>query len=218
MSLPMVKICDVRTMEALRICKECNADLIGMHLINPPIRPDLIAAYKEIVANAENLKTVLLSRNIPIEDLVSILTLIPFDYIQIHRPCSIEEVLLLKDSVLQMTGRQLGVITVFEARNCDYSHVIEMSHYADFILFDSHYLGGTGLRITVDDLKAIASNCQGINYFIAGGLKPDNVEEVLRVAHPYGVDVQTGVECEKHVKDYNKVKEFVNIVRSFEKN
>ena len=146
--------------------------------------------------------------------MVSLLEKIPFDYVQIHRPCYAEEVSLLKEIVLSETGRKVGVISVFEAHDCDYTKVVEMSQYADFILFDSHYKGGTGLRITDEDLEKIARNCSGINYLIAGGLTPDNVKDVLRLTHPYGVDVQTGVESAKHVKDYDKIKKFVDIVRS----
>ena len=141
-STSVVKICDVRSSDALQICKDCNADFIGMHLIDPPIRPELVEKYKEIVENSGLLKTVLLFKSIPTDDLVSILKLIPFDYIQIHRPCSIEEVISLKDRVLNETGKKVGIIPVFEAHNCDYSFVIEISQYVDFILFDSHYRGG----------------------------------------------------------------------------
>ena len=49
-----------------------------------------------------------------------------------------------------------------------------------------------------------------------GGLNPDNVEEVLRIAKPYGVDVQTGLESSKHIKDSQKVRRFVQKVRLFE--
>lgn len=217
MALCAIKICDVRSIEALQICKDSNVDYIGMHLINLPIRSDLLSMYREIVEKADHLKTVLLTKSVPFDILIPVLIEIPFDYIQIHRPCSIDEVVSIKNTIYSKTGREIGVISVFEARNCDYSLVVEMSQYADFILFDSHYRGGTGLRITQADLQAIANNCSGIKYFIAGGLTPDNVDDVLRIAHPYGVDVQTGVEVNglKHVKDPYKINELVSRVRSF---
>ena len=214
MSFPIVKICDVRSNEALQICKDCNVDLIGLHILNPTIKSEIVEQYKEIVCNAGSLKTVLLVQSIPIEYVVSLLEMIPFDYVQIHRPSCAQEVLLLKETVLSNTGRRIGVIAVFEAHDCDYTKVAEVSQCADFVLFDSHYRGGTGLRITDEDLRNIEKNCSGIKYFIAGGLTPENVKDVLRLAHPYGVDVQTGVESAKHVKDYDKIKKFVDIVRS----
>lgn len=41
------------------------------------------------------------------------------------------------------------------------------------------------------------------------------MEEVIRIAKPYGVDVQTGLESSKHTKDPQKVKSFVRSVRAF---
>jgi phosphoribosylanthranilate isomerase len=49
---------------------------------------------------------------------------------------------------------------------------------------------------------------------IAGGLTPDNVREVIRDLRPYGVDVSTGVEKEYGIKDREKVKRFIEEVRS----
>lgn len=49
---------------------------------------------------------------------------------------------------------------------------------------------------------------------IAGGLTPDNVKHVIRDLHPYGVDVSTGVEKDYGKKDKEKVKRFIEEVRS----
>ena len=215
MSSVAIKICDVRTMEALQICKECDVDYIGLHLINPPINANLLADYRKIVDRAAPIKTVLLTRSVPLDDLLNIVVEIPFDYVQLHRPCSIEEIVKIKKSVKLRAGREIGIITVFEAKDCDFSLVHEMSRYADFVLFDSNYKGGTGELSALDKLKEIASNCGDVKYFIAGGLTPENVITIMRITNPYGVDVQTGVESAKHVKDYEKVKAFVDRVRSF---
>lgn len=49
---------------------------------------------------------------------------------------------------------------------------------------------------------------------VAGGLTPENVEEAVRTARPYAVDVSSGVEAEPGVKDKEKVREFIRRAKS----
>jgi hypothetical protein len=216
MSYAKIKICDVRNEEALQICKDNEVDFIGLHQINSPITKEDINLFQKIVEASGKIKTVLLTQKVPIDEIVNLLQQVPFDYVQLHRTCSINDVIKLKEKVKDETGRKIGVIAVFEADDCDFKKVREMSHFAEFILFDSRYHGGTGIRISMENLKKVAENCKRINYFIAGGLNPDNVEEVLRIAKPYGVDVQTGLESSKHIKDSKKVRAFVQNVRQYQ--
>jgi phosphoribosylanthranilate isomerase len=50
-------------------------------------------------------------------------------------------------------------------------------------------------------------------FVVAGGLTPDNVGEVLTRLRPYGVDVSSGIERERGVKDPELMKRFVEAVR-----
>jgi phosphoribosylanthranilate isomerase len=49
---------------------------------------------------------------------------------------------------------------------------------------------------------------------IAGGLSPENVKDVIKKLHPYGVDVSSGVEKEYGKKDREKVQKFIREARS----
>ena len=48
---------------------------------------------------------------------------------------------------------------------------------------------------------------------LAGGLTPDVVADAIRELRPYGVDVSSGVERERGVKDHDLMRRFVEMVR-----
>ncbi len=48
---------------------------------------------------------------------------------------------------------------------------------------------------------------------MSGGLKPGNVGTVIRAFSPYGVDVSSGVEAERGVKDFELMRQFIEEVR-----
>jgi phosphoribosylanthranilate isomerase len=45
---------------------------------------------------------------------------------------------------------------------------------------------------------------------IAGGLRIDNVAMIVKNLKPCGIDVSSGVEIDRGIKDYNKMKDFIN--------
>jgi len=64
--------------------------------------------------------------------------------------------------------------------------------------------GGMGKRLNLEWFK----NRDNSRIILAGGLSPDNVEETLEYGF-YGLDVSSGVEKSKGIKDPEKVKAFI---------
>lgn len=71
---------------------------------------------------------------------------------------------------------------------------------------------GAGNGQTFDWRIAQGISCRPI--IIAGGLSPHNVKEVITLLNPYGVDVASGVETLPGKKDREKLKKFIEEVRS----
>ncbi len=49
---------------------------------------------------------------------------------------------------------------------------------------------------------------------LSGGLTPENVGDAIRAAHPYAVDVSSGVELSPGIKDQERMGEFSAAVRA----
>ena len=81
------------------------------------------------------------------------------------------------------------------------------------MLLDSYHhklAGGTGEKF---DWALIPKDFN--KYFIlAGGLTPDNVWQVISAIRPFAVDVSSGVEIEKGLKDLEKMAAFIRGVNS----
>jgi phosphoribosylanthranilate isomerase len=51
----------------------------------------------------------------------------------------------------------------------------------------------------------------------AGGLTTENVSEAIRVATPYAIDINSGVEDRPGVKNHQLLEQLMDIVRNAEK-
>jgi len=73
-------------------------------------------------------------------------------------------------------------------------------------------MGGTGHRFDWNLLPTGISH----KLILAGGLTPDNVAEALSSVNPYALDVSSGVEAGKGIKDAAKMAAFLNEVYDFD--
>lgn len=55
-------------------------------------------------------------------------------------------------------------------------------------------------------------------FFLAGGLTPANVAQAIKIGRPYAVDVSSGIESAPGIKDGEKMAQFVEEVRSADRN
>ena len=76
---------------------------------------------------------------------------------------------------------------------------------ADFILIDSGAGGGQTFDWTL--IKNLRRE-----YFLAGGLNPENIGDAIKMLNPFAVDVSSGIETDGK-KDFGKMKSFTKAVR-----
>ena len=87
---------------------------------------------------------------------------------------------------------------------------------ASAFVLDSHCTGEIGGTGEVFDWTKLSSEYD-LPLVLAGGLTPSNVGDGIRCVRPLAVDVASGVESDKGIKDYHLMRKFVMAVRESEK-
>lgn len=82
------------------------------------------------------------------------------------------------------------------------------------ILVDAHVPGLHGGTGRTAPWRLLSEYRPKVPMILAGGLTPENVAEAIRLVRPYGVDVASGVESSPGRKDADRLRRFVNAVRS----
>ena len=77
--------------------------------------------------------------------------------------------------------------------------------------FDAGAYGGTGKQI---DEELVAAAGKTVPLWLAGGLTPENVGDIVRRFAPELVDVSSGVEAEAGRKDHEKIRRFLSEARA----
>jgi phosphoribosylanthranilate isomerase len=96
-----------------------------------------------------------------------------------------------------------------------------LAYPCEAFLFDAggeDAFGGTGRELAWGELgerfpEVVGERRPGAGrkpWLLAGGLTPENVERAILAAHPFGVDVASGVESSPGRKDPGKVKTFID--------
>ena len=89
---------------------------------------------------------------------------------------------------------------------------LEVPGVDDLLLFEAAE-SGQGVRANWQRAAELAMHRRLV---LAGGLTPDNVGEAIATVRPYGVDVSSGVESKRGVKDVGRIAAFITAVREAE--
>jgi phosphoribosylanthranilate isomerase len=88
--------------------------------------------------------------------------------------------------------------------------------FVDAVVLDSYSPatpGGTGQTLDWAVAREFVA-ASPTKVLLAGGLRPENVAEAIRMVQPWGVDVSSGVEAEPGKKNLDAVKRFIATARA----
>lgn len=213
MNIPIfVKICGIRTLEAAEVCAECGADAIGLVLAKRSDRVvDMTFANEvlDLVAGRVLVVGVFAECN-PGDPILHAFA----GSLQFHA-ASTPEVL---DNCLAAAAppRAHTKRMVIRAINGDIASARTWNDVSaiDALLVDSAS-PGSGIAHTEQTFEQIAELRRSLTkpLIVAGGLDPENVARAIRLVRPAGVDVSSGVESSRAVKDIGRIREFIIAAR-----
>ncbi len=135
------------------------------------------------------------------------------------QPRGVREVLEEVDvDVLQFHGRETP--DVCAGFGLPWVKAVQVSAPVQLLSLTRQYQGASALMLDggagegrVFDWRRWPQDAAGRRLILAGGLNPDNVAEAVRRLRPWGVDVSTGVESARGVKDADLIRRFVEETR-----
>jgi len=201
---PTVKVCGQTDPEIIKLCIEQGASLIGF-IINYPKSPRSISIeqLKSLTKNIpDNIKKVAVMVNSSIQEVKEIS--IYCNVIQLHGNESNDFI----DEVKKITN--LEVIKVIKVNKKEDLKTTKQFPSANIFLYDTPSMGQSGKVFDFEMLKDLKNR----NFFIAGKIDINNIETALHYTDK--IDVNSGLETKKGIKDPEKIKQFFNKLKNNE--
>lgn len=208
----LVKICGLKTPDALDAALDAGADLVGFVFFPPSPRNLAPAAARDLGARVRG-RAQKVALTVDADDALfdAIVTSLKPDILQLHGHESPERVTMLKTRYGLPVMKAIPVET-----RADLAAISRYAGIADRFLFDARAPreatrpGGLGKPFDWHLLEAVEA---GPDYLLSGGLHAGNVAEALAITGASGVDVSSGVESGPGVKDPAKIAAFVKAAR-----
>ena len=132
------------------------------------------------------------------DEILDIARTVGLDRLQLHGDES--------PAMVKRLGRIFPVMKAVRVRKSfRASQLARFKHAGAFLLdgFDANQRGGTGKKF---DWRLVPKANGRARIFLAGGITPENVGEAIRIAHPYAIDVCSGVEAAHGKKDPKRMR------------
>ncbi|MDQ0819291.1 phosphoribosylanthranilate isomerase [Arthrobacter sp. V4I6] len=195
-----VKVCGLSTPESVLTAVAAGADAVGF-VLTPSPREVTLARARELLALVPvGVAAVGVFRHEPATDAVALARAAGLAWVQLHgdrTPADVRAV-------------HAGGLKVIRAVTMEAGKESFASWGEELLLIDAA-VPGSGEAWDYASVRA--KGLAGRNWLLAGGLDPANVAGAAAHAGAWGVDVSSGVESTRGVKDLAKIREFVKAAK-----
>ncbi|MBP7782972.1 MAG: phosphoribosylanthranilate isomerase [Acinetobacter sp.] len=200
-----VKICGITRIQDIKSVVDAGADAIGFVFFPPSPRSVSVELAQELVKHVPAyVQTVGLFVNASSDEILEVLKTVSLDVIQFHGDETPEQC----QKIAKLTGRRWYKAIQVKP---DLDVISTIKQYqqvgASAMLLDAWHpelKGGTGHSFDWSQFPQL-----DIPLILAGGLKPENIENAIKMTGAYAVDVSGGVESAKGIKDQQLIEQFM---------
>lgn len=203
------KICGITRIEDIHSAVHAGVDAIGFVFYAPSPRYVTFAQAQQLAHHIPAyVQLVGLFVNASSDEILQVLKNVPLDIVQFHGDESPEQC----HDIAKIVGRR-WYKAIQVKPDLDIIKIIKNYQQAgaSAVLLDAWHpdlKGGTGHQFDWSQFPKL-----DIPLILAGGLKPDNIEEAIKTTGAYAVDVSGGVESAKGIKDQQLIEHFMQGVQ-----
>lgn len=196
-----VKICGLSTPESVRAAVEAGADAVGFVLTASPraVSPSQVSGLLSDVP--AGVAAIGVFRHEPVADALAIARAAGLEWIQLHGDITPDDVATVHNAGMKL------VRAITMAATAD-----SFADWGEDILLIDAAVPGSGETWDYASMLDV-TELEGRNWLLAGGLNADTVSEAAAAAGAWGVDVSSGVEASRGVKDLDKIRAFVKAAK-----
>ncbi|WP_067569923.1 phosphoribosylanthranilate isomerase [Nocardia acidivorans] len=189
-----VKLCGLRTEEDVATAVAAGADAVGFVFTASP-RQISVGAVRALLAGVPpRILSVGVVHGISAAEAGALARAAGVDALQLH------------GDYPRAAFEELAGVRLLRATSLTAETDVRTGAYGEeWLLLDSP-VAGSGDRWDLTGLERTRPTGQ---WLLAGGLSPANVREAIAAARPWGVDVSSGVESSRGIKDHGLMREFV---------
>ena len=202
------KICGITRAQDALAAADLGADAIGLNFYPKSPRAIAVADVANLVEGLPQKVSVVALFVNPTPELVrQVLGTGAVDLLQFHGSESAEFCEQFDTPYMKVVA-----VKVDSDLNSEFAKY-ESAQYMLLDSFDPIMLGGTGKAFDWGRVIELTQK-QRSRLVLAGGLGPANVREAIKIVQPFGVDVSSGVEASKGIKDLKMMQLFIQGVRA----